>query len=217
MQIQLQCKESMHIQCKSYISPCPSVWPLVGISKHWRENSTLLAYNQKPQPQLGQNVQALRRGLRQNLQPWGLAGPPGRPRPKVAISVKVQASVLGQIVPALAMAPEWKPTILNLLACPRKLWLAQKSINIRDSEATTLEATKNQNNKLENWVGAGRPLPHAHSLTLDFFLDVWISTVYENFDSSWQLSIMTIFGDFDNFEILVIASSRSQPVSSQSI
>ena len=43
--------------------PALSGWPLVGISKHRRENSTLLAYNQMPQPQLGPNVQALRRGL----------------------------------------------------------------------------------------------------------------------------------------------------------
>ena len=41
----------------------------VGISKHGRGNSKLLAYNQKPQPKLGQYGQALRRGLRQLLQP----------------------------------------------------------------------------------------------------------------------------------------------------
>ena len=77
--MQIPCKFNCNSrnQCTSNAnpSPCPSVWPLVGISKHWRENSTLLAYNQKPQPQLGQNVQALRRGLRQILQPWVLAGP----------------------------------------------------------------------------------------------------------------------------------------------
>ena len=87
-------------------APRKQVCPLVGISKHWGANSTLLADTQKPQPQLGQNVQALRPALRQTLQPRGLGGPPGRPRPKVAISVKVQASELGQIVPALAMASE---------------------------------------------------------------------------------------------------------------
>ena len=42
----------------------------VGISKHGRGNSKLLAYNQKPQPKLGQYGQALRRGLRQILQPY---------------------------------------------------------------------------------------------------------------------------------------------------
>ena len=98
----------------------------VGISKHGRGNSKLLAYNQKPQPQLGPNVQALRRGLRQNLQPWGWAGPPGRPRPKVAISVEVHASVLGHIVPALAVASDWMPAILNFLACAWKFRLAPK-------------------------------------------------------------------------------------------
>ena len=49
--------------------PLRRVCPLVGISKHWGANSTLLADTQKPQPQLGQNVQALRPGLRQTLQP----------------------------------------------------------------------------------------------------------------------------------------------------
>ena len=92
-------------QCTSNAnpSPCPSVWRLVGISKHWRENSTLLAYNQKPQPQLGPNVQALRRGLRQNLQPWGWAGPPG-----------------------LVLHSDWMPAILNFLACAWKFRLAPK-------------------------------------------------------------------------------------------
>ena len=47
----------------------------VGISKHRRGNSKLLAFNQKPQPKLGQYGQALRRGLRQILQPWVWAGP----------------------------------------------------------------------------------------------------------------------------------------------
>ena len=134
--LQIQCKtnaNSMNIQLKcnahpmQILVPALSVWPLVGISKHWRENSTLLAYNQKPQPQLGQNVQALRRGLRQNLQPWGLAGPPGRPRPKVAISVEVHASVLGHIVPALAVASDWMPAILNFLACAWKFRLPRES------------------------------------------------------------------------------------------
>ena len=50
-------------------APRKQVCPLVGISKHWGANSTLLADTQKPQPQLGQNVQALRPGLRQTLQP----------------------------------------------------------------------------------------------------------------------------------------------------
>merc|ERR1711966_530061 len=39
-------------------APRKQVCPLVGISKHRGANSTLLADPQKPQPQLGQNVQA---------------------------------------------------------------------------------------------------------------------------------------------------------------
>ena len=149
MQLQLQVNaKALQIQCKTEASsmqfqlninahpmqilvPALSVWPLVGISKHRRENSTLLAYNQKPQPQLGPNVQALRRGLRQNLQPWGLAGPPGRPRPKVAISVEVHASVLGHIVPALPAASDWMPAILNFLARAWKFRLAPKKSPMR--------------------------------------------------------------------------------------
>ena len=41
-------------------APRKQVCPLVGISKHWGANSTLLADTQKPQPQLGQNGQALK-------------------------------------------------------------------------------------------------------------------------------------------------------------
>ena len=81
-------------------------WPLVEISKHKQANSTSLAYNQKPQPQLQQNGQAVVLGQWQNFQPSNLAGPAGRPSPNVEISATVQAPLLGHIVAAMVVASD---------------------------------------------------------------------------------------------------------------
>ena len=81
-------------------------WPLVEISKHKQANSTSLAYNQKPQPQLQQNGQAVVLAQWQNFQPSNLAGPAGRPSPNVEISATVQAPLLGHIVAAMVAASE---------------------------------------------------------------------------------------------------------------
>ena len=81
-------------------------WPLVEISKHKQANSTSLAYNQKPQPQLQQNGQAVVLGQWQSFQPSNLAGPAGRPSPKVEISATVQATQLGHIVAAMVVASD---------------------------------------------------------------------------------------------------------------
>ena len=81
-------------------------WPLVEISKHKQANSTSLAYNQKPQPQLQQNGQAVVLGQWQNFQPSNLAGPAGRPSPNIEISATVQAPLLGHIVAAMVVASD---------------------------------------------------------------------------------------------------------------
>ena len=80
------------------------------------------------QPKLGQYGQALRRGLRQILKPWVWAGPEGRPSLKVANSVEVRASVLGHLVPAVAVASDCMPAMLNFLACAWKFRRAAKRL-----------------------------------------------------------------------------------------
>ena len=88
---------------KNYWLGC---WPLVEISKHKQANSTSLAYNQKPQPQLQQNAQAVVLGQWQISQPSNLAGPAGRPSANVEISATVQAPLLGHVVAAMVVASD---------------------------------------------------------------------------------------------------------------
>ena len=107
---------------KNYWLGC---WPLVEISKHKQANSTSLAYNQKPQPQLQQNGQAVVLGQWQNFQPSNLAGPAGRPSPNVEISATVQAPLLGHIVAAMVVASDGMPAILHSPTCAGKFRLAE--------------------------------------------------------------------------------------------
>ena len=94
--------------------------PRVEITFHKQGSSKPQAFNQKRQPQLGQYGKAVMLALGQILQRLALAGPKGRPRPKVAKSVAVQASLLGHFATAAVVASDCMLAMLNLLVCAWK-------------------------------------------------------------------------------------------------
>ena len=87
----------------------------------------MLAFNQKPQPLLGQYGQAVVLAQWQIFQRLGLAGPQGRPSSKVENSATVQAPLLGHFVAAVVVASDCMPVMLNLLACAWKFRRAART------------------------------------------------------------------------------------------